>query len=132
MRCSSSSRDPTPLPRRSPSPASRFHGGLDSDDTNPCPVVLVTDGRVNLEHDEANSVHWDGVQPYLSVFARNALVMGPLIGNEQLLQHFPGAPDDASGGVVSELVRDGLLPNTTSGGSFNRLDPIAGTWREIP
>jgi hypothetical protein len=131
-----------PLLPEEPRTGIALEGGFhEPDGSRRCPVILVSDGRVNIENDfDVNdSGEWASVMEmtYLSVFARNAMVLGPRMqgtspGTRMMrLVHPTNFVHDLPGGVVHEMVRQGKLPNT-QGSILNRLQPIAGTWTETP
>ena len=117
-----------------------FDAGVDQEEdptTGRCPMILVSDARVAIMHDEPVSFDKRGEVTYLSVFARNAVLEGPVddpVANPahkwMRLFHPANAPQNDPGGVVYEAARQGMLPNTNGG--MYRLDAIAGTWTEIP
>ena len=106
----------------------RFFGGLNSTGATRVPVILVSDGRVNLEHSDAagSSTRID----YLSVFAKGALFIGPDVGHGMYLTHSATAPEDAYGGLIDYLYGQGALPNAP-GTQLDKLKRVSGTWRQV-
>jgi hypothetical protein len=97
-------------------------GGMESS----IPVILVTDGIVGIEH-KNNTVHGLATMPMVSIYARDAVFMGPDIGT-QTLAHPPGG--QLIDQVIDQLYNFGVLPNV-SNGVLSRLEREPGTWRDI-
>ncbi len=112
-----------------------FFGGLRAE----IPVILVTKGRVIIEHvnnpegrfDDpyaAPNAHSEAVD--LSIFAGTASITGPLTGNP----YFPYMPLTRQAGgaldmALDQLIAQGALPNMTSA-SDRKLAFVAGSWRD--
>ena len=98
-------------------------------------VLLVSDGKVVIEHDTGTVDN--SVMPYLSVYANGIEVMGPYPNfkknpSENFLTHnhdLGAAEDIDPQGVLDRMALLGLLPDVSSnGGSFTF---ILSSWREI-
>ena len=101
-------------------------------DSPTVPVVLVTSGRVDLETfanpDLSTTID------FLSIFARNALIMGPRADpngppHALTLRHPSGVSHPANA-TLEKLYDLGLLPNVATG-SGRKLTMEPGTWREV-
>lgn len=106
-----------------------FFGGLNVDPG--VSLFLVSDGKVKVE--DYNEPSTSTTASYLSIFAKDAYIMGPRPGSGHMmtlqnpLSLLPNPVDP----VLDALYTLGLLPNTDAGLGA-QLQPIAGTWSEAP
>jgi len=100
-------------------------------------LFIISSGGVELEqnlsadHDNANA-------PYLSIYARYAHIQPPYVlpnqNPEPVAEYYHGSscgsvpPEDAFGGLVDQLIKEDLLPNSRF--CRRRLVLTAGTWQE--
>jgi hypothetical protein len=102
-----------------------FYDGLESN----IPVILVSDGRVYIQHMTDPDGRYSNVQEG-SIYARDVVLAGPDRNSsptvELVLQHTPGGPLDSY--WVPLLAEGGYLPNVTAT-SKHRLSLVPGTWR---
>jgi hypothetical protein len=102
-----------------------FFGGLDSPNV---PVILVANGRVEIEQD-VNGVNNPTDVDYLSIFNDNVIsVSGPNPGHQMVLHHDPSSPYDAPNGLIDDLANQGVLPNASP---TPKLTLVRGTWRQL-
>lgn len=103
-----------------------FAAGLKSDDV---PVILVADGRVEIEED-LNQPGESTPVDYLSIFAGDISVIGPDAGNgwDMYLHHDLPHPNDASGGLIDRLTNLGVLPNANT---QDKLNQVRGQWAQL-
>ncbi len=105
-----------------------FFGGLRSSGSNGVPIILVTDGV--LEIDQASDSAVGPVIDYFSAFAGGIYLRGPLLPYRMRLLHASNAPQDQPNGLLDQLLRQKALPNST-GGSSTRFEMLAGTWQDV-
>jgi len=90
------------------------------------PLIFVTNGRFILTQ-QSNTT--DTGVGYLSIYARNVTLEGPIDPVRMTLVHGMNAPQDDSGGLLDWLASHGALPMGTA-----TVDPqltmIPGKWRE--
>jgi hypothetical protein len=109
-----------------------FFAGLQSDKV---PVILVADGRVEIEQDILG-ISVPAAVSYLSIFAGDISVIGPYDpsnpnGNYSMaLQHTPGSAYDSSNpnALIEYLSSHGALPNANTRA---QLTSVRGTWTEL-
>lgn len=100
-----------------------FQGGLQAD----IPVVLVSDGKVVLWHDnEYSGMSVNSRASDLSVFARSVSLMGPEQTNRVDLAHPTNGYLETT--FLPLLFQRSALPNSGST-SGHTLDLVSGTWR---
>jgi hypothetical protein len=109
-----------------------FRGAMsDNGGGNYCPVVLVSDGKVIIEH--GNGTVDNSSMPYLNVYAREIEVMGPTPNNRNNNAlshgHILAASEDVDQGVINRIASLGLLPNVSSNGGGFRF--VLTSWREV-
>jgi hypothetical protein len=109
-----------------------FRGAIDAKQGQYCAVMLVTDGKVIIEHDVGTVDH--SFMPYLAVYAADIQVIGPPPDNKKAdnyleHDHTLTAGEDSDNGAVDHIAELGLLPNVAkSKGGFTF---IPNSWREI-
>lgn len=105
-----------------------FRGAIDAAQGQYCAVVLVSDGKVIIEHSTGSVDH--SYMPYLSVFASDIEVMGPNGNKTMQHNHYLTAGEDTdTQGAIDHMATLGLLPMGTFKGSGFIFVP--GSWREI-
>jgi hypothetical protein len=99
-----------------------FNDGLQTDGT---PVILVTNGRVRIQHNTSGD---DSYVSEITIYAGDVLLTGPDVssGRQMWLNHTSGAELDTY--WVPRLADAGDLPNLTST-SGRELALVMGTWR---
>ncbi len=105
-----------------PNAAIWFFGGIDSKNV---PVILVADGKVLIEQNFQGATANFKVN-YISIYARDVLVIGPKYPGQLLLQHKPDAP----GGLIDQLYGEDVLPSAQASPS-GRLTRIQGSWHQV-
>lgn len=104
-----------------------FFGGIQVDPG--VSVFLVTDAKVKIEH--YNGLTNSTAMGYVSIFAKDAFLMGPPPGYNMTLANPISLVPNQLDPVLEPLYQLGLLPNTDAGEGAE-LQPIAGTWSESP
>lgn len=113
-----------------PEAAIWLRGSIESTSGQYCPVILVTDGHVRIEH--ATNPTQSSTVDYISIFAGDVFISGPTGSGKRLkFTHYTGATEDRDDtGLIDQLADLGLLPNATLVTS-SRFTFIPGSWREI-
>ena len=106
-----------------------FRGAVDAmQGGNYCAVVLVSDGKVIIEHATGTTDH--SAMPYLSVYASDIEVMGPNGTRQMEHDHYLTAGEDSDPqGAIDHIATLGLLPMAASKGSGFTF--VSSSWREI-
>jgi hypothetical protein len=106
------------------------YNGIDSNDDDATPIILVSDGSVNL--DQVGAVSIGNQVDYLSVFAGGIYLRGPIEGEGYTTRylHATGAYPDRPGRLIDWLVARSALPNGT-GATNAPLALVPGTWRDL-
>jgi hypothetical protein len=94
-------------------------------------VILVSSGRVQIEHAGYSNQTNDTRIDYGSIFAKNVWFGGPKPGSVHYfkLQHDSNDPRDGASGLIDQLCDAGALPNAETGSV--KFQPVAGTWKEL-
>ena len=95
---------------------------------NYCPIVLISDGKVIIEHATGTVDH--SYTPYLSVYADTIVVMGPNGSHTMEHDHYLTAGEDSDPqGMIDHIAALGLLPMAATRGSGFTF--VSTSWREI-
>jgi hypothetical protein len=110
-----------------PTLALNFGGGLTA--PGGCAVILVSDGKVDIEH-YGQALHVSDQASYVSIYADSVLVTGPEASNTLTYNHAlnKSDPRDQPGGLIDRLASLGYLPGEFSGGG--KFAFIPGTWQQ--